>query len=241
MTDDKTCSACGETKPFSEFYKNRDGKFGLTSKCAECVRADVARYRERNPERTKETARKYRDANCDAIAAKSKAWRDQNPERVKELNAAAYDRNKAARHEYALRWRDANPDRWREIRRGIYERRKATAKGKLEHNVRANLFNGITKGSKRGRRTFDLLGYTVEELRSHLEAKFLDGMTWENYGPVWHIDHVLPLASFDYSTPDCHEFKRAWALTNLQPLWARENISKGDRLDHPSQIALLAA
>jgi len=76
---------------------------------------------------------------------------------------------------------------------------------------------------------------------SHLESMFVDGMSWENYGGGWHVDHILPLSSFEYETTDDDSFKTAWALSNLQPLWASENISKGNRLNHPSQVALLAA
>lgn len=71
-----------------------------------------------------------------------------------------------------------------------------------------------------------LVGYTLADLRAHLEARFVDGMSWENIG-AWHVDHRRPLASFDISGPDCPEFKAAWALSNLQPLWARDNLIKG--------------
>jgi hypothetical protein len=71
-----------------------------------------------------------------------------------------------------------------------------------------------------------LLGYTIAELRTHLERQFLPGMSWHNMGK-WHIDHIVPLASFTITGPDDPELKRAWALPNLRPLWARDNIAKG--------------
>lgn len=74
-------------------------------------------------------------------------------------------------------------------------------------------------------KTAELIGCSVPELRAHLERHFLPGMTWENYGPVWHIDHVRPCASFDLSDPA--QQKRCFHYTNLRPLWAIDNIRKG--------------
>lgn len=63
---------------------------------------------------------------------------------------------------------------------------------------------------------------------SHLERLFLPGMTWENYGKNgWHIDHKMPKNLFSYDTTDDSQFKECWSLSNLQPLWWRDNISKG--------------
>lgn len=71
-----------------------------------------------------------------------------------------------------------------------------------------------------------LVGYTLKELLSHLESQFADGMTWSNYGE-WHIDHIRPKASFDFTGDADEQFLECWALSNLQPLWAEDNIKKG--------------
>lgn len=78
--------------------------------------------------------------------------------------------------------------------------------------------------SRTDARLFRDCGYTLEELMAHLEARFSDGMTWENYGS-WHVDHVKPCALFDHS--DKTQLIQCWALSNLQPLWASENLKKG--------------
>ena len=64
----------------------------------------------------------------------------------------------------------------------------------------------------------------------HLESKFNDGMSWENYGKEgWHVDHVIPDSWWKYSSTEDGEFKQSWALANLQPLWAFDNYSKSNR------------
>lgn len=86
---------------------------------------------------------------------------------------------------------------------------------------------------KGGRKWQDLVGYTLADLMIHLEKQFLPGMTWDNRGE-WHIDHVRPLCSYEFQTPDCPQFREAWALNNLQPLWAIDNIRKGGRWEPPA-------
>lgn len=82
-----------------------------------------------------------------------------------------------------------------------------------------------TCGGKGGRSWKSLVGYSVEELRRHVELQFQPGMSWENRSE-WHLDHIVPLSSFEYSTADDLEFKAAWAITNLRPLWGRDNVQK---------------
>jgi hypothetical protein len=117
------------------------------------------------------------------------------------------------------------------------KRRRSTPRSKFESAVKLGIRRGLQGGSKAGRKTFDLLGYTVDDLRAHLEKQFTGGMSWDNYGD-WHIDHIIPLSAHNYSSPDHEDFKRAWALSNLQPLWAMDNIKKNARLSAPFQPSL---
>ncbi len=103
-----------------------------------------------------------------------------------------------------------------------------TPRGKIDNAVSGGVSRGIQHGAKNGRSSFQLLGYSLDDLMRHLECLFEPGMSWSNYGFYgWHIDHIKPLASFNYNTPDSPAFKEAWALSNLRPLWAVENWSKG--------------
>jgi hypothetical protein len=81
------------------------------------------------------------------------------------------------------------------------------------------------KGGKGGKSWKSLVGYSVEELRRHVELQFLPGMSWENRSK-WHLDHIVPLSSFNFSSHGDPEFKAAWAITNLRPLWGTDNVRK---------------
>jgi len=105
--------------------------------------------------------------------------------------------------------------------------------GTISNTLRASILNG----SKNGKHWETLVDFSLSQLKKHLERKFKPGMTWENYGE-WHIDHKIPLAVFNFNSPDDLDFKRAWTLKNLQPLWATENRKKGPRIDNPFQPAL---
>lgn len=101
-------------------------------------------------------------------------------------------------------------------------------KNKLRNNLRSRLNKALKGGYKIGSAIGDL-GCTIEELKAHLESQFQEGMTWDNWSKDgWHIDHIKPLASFDLA--DEEDLKKACHYTNLQPLWAKDNLSKGNKV-----------
>lgn len=114
------------------------------------------------------------------------------------------------------------------INKHSIERRKADQCYKICCNLRIRVWKIIKHNQKSCSAVKDL-GCTVSELRQHLESKFQIGMSWDNYGVYgWHIDHVIPLSSFDLT--DQEQFKKACHYTNLQPLWAIDNIKKGNKI-----------
>lgn len=98
---------------------------------------------------------------------------------------------------------------------------------KLQHNLSKRMWD-VMMGAKAGRSIRRYIGCTPEELRTHIENQFWIGMSWDNYGE-WHVDHIMPCASFDHSKEA--DIKKCWHYTNLQPLWAKDNISKHARTD----------
>lgn len=105
------------------------------------------------------------------------------------------------------------------------ERRKSDPIFRLAHNLRSRLSTAVMRDHKSGS-MIALLGCSIEELKRRLEQQFAPGMSWENWGQ-WHIDHRKPLASFNLSDPT--EQAAAFHFSNLQPLWAADNLAKGAR------------
>jgi hypothetical protein len=99
---------------------------------------------------------------------------------------------------------------------------------RITENCRGRIRKAITKGYKSAA-TLKLLGCSIQELKKYLELKFSEGMSWNNYGE-WHIDHIRPCCSFDLTKSD--EQEKCFNYTNLQPLWAEDNLKKADRLDY---------
>ena len=108
----------------------------------------------------------------------------------------------------------------------IKHRRKIDGKFRLRQNF-ASLMRTRLKSKKPG--VFKHLNYSLDDLVVHLESKFRDAMTWDNYGHHWHIDHIKPDKLFDYKSHDDIGFKNCWSLKNLQPLLAHENLAKGSK------------
>lgn len=109
----------------------------------------------------------------------------------------------------------------------------------VQRNVQVRLRQNLSRrircalqGTAKSEATIKMIGCSVERLRQHLESLFQDGMTWENYGlRGWHIDHIRPVSSFDLSLPE--EQQKAFHYSNLQPLWAEDNMKKSDRWGGP--------
>ena len=121
-------------------------------------------------------------------------------------------------------------------RRREFERREADPARRAVNRIRCLLNATITKyGGRKAAKSETLLGCTVEEARAYLESKFQPGMSWENHGK-WHIDHIRPCASFGDMTL-LEEQKKCCHYTNLQPLWALDNILKSDKWEPATMAA----
>ena len=110
--------------------------------------------------------------------------------------------------------------------RKIQTEEQKVLRNRLSRRLRHALNNrGLSKANEH---VFNLVGYTVSDLKLHLESQFKPGMNWDNMGD-WHIDHVTPDSWFSYSSTGDKAFKQSWSLQNLQPMWRLENISKNNR------------
>jgi len=112
------------------------------------------------------------------------------------------------------------------INANIKYRRATDPKFRLNTNVSSHI--NLAINDKNGRHWGSLVDFTLSELKEHLEAQFQPGMSWDNYGyRGWHIDHIKPKSLFNFESHEDPEFKECWCLANLQPLWAKDNLSKG--------------
>jgi hypothetical protein len=120
------------------------------------------------------------------------------------------------------------PQAYRHTVNYIRRRLKTDEVFALNMRMSAAIRKSVTRGTKRRQHWEALVGYTTGQLMRHLERQFLKGMSWANRSE-WHIDHIVPLSSFVFETADDPEFRAAWALTNLRPLWWRDNLAKRDK------------
>ncbi len=138
----------------------------------------------------------------------------------------SYPRNRERSNAYMKAWCDKNREKVRAYHNAyIKNRSKTDIQYKLGRSLRSRLWNSMqgTGISKRGS-AVKLLGCSLTVFKEHLESLFLPGMTWDNHGE-WHIDHIKPLTAFDLT--DTEQLKIVCHYTNMQPLWASDNISKG--------------
>lgn len=244
----KVCTKCGEWKLLEEFAKEKTAKDGRRAACKECRNKDSAAWRRNNPdkmiaakkswlmkhaEEVKAYRREYRKSKAEEIRVKNAEWLARNPDYFVNYRKENADRRRA----YNAEWVARNPEKVKEKQRQNHKNNRTSPSARLAINTRARVWKSLRGATKNGRRTFEILGYTKEELIAHLEKNFTDGMTWDNYGE-WHIDHIIPISAFNFETPDDIDFKRAWELSNLQPLWRKDNQQKGAKLFSEFQPSL---
>lgn len=141
-------------------------------------------------------------------------WRKTNPEKFKDLckSYRSKDESKVKRSKY-LREKYADDMNFR-----------------LEKLYRNRVRNFIKGGSKKGNEKYkEMLGCSWDTLRAWLEHNMVEGMTWENYGTVWHVDHTMPCAIFDFGVEE--NIKSCFNWSNLAPMFGPENLSKSDKLN----------
>lgn len=198
-------------------YRRRLGPMGPTKRCTKCGKDKLATteffYLEKNGRgglfsRCKTCVAlnqaKYRDSNPLACNASRRRWRANHPECVLEYG----------RKQHMRRRQDGG------------NRASSAMSRAIRHSL-----NGKSD-SKNGVSWEKLVGYTRRELVIHLERQFSGQIAWNNFGKAWHIDHILPVCSFSFSSYDHPEFRACWSLANLRPLLKRENLIKGGRRTH---------
>lgn len=211
----KKCTKCQEIFPANlEFFcKKNGGKYGLTSKCKACCSAYNKEMYKKHRKKRLESKKEYSKKNKELLKQKCKKWYYENKE---------YSLNE--RKKYAINNKEKIKNRTKKYMINKYH---SDINTKIKMNISRRIRTLLFKNNKR---TIDFLGCSIDELKIHLEKQFEDGMNWDNYGLYgWHIDHIRPCCSFDLTNPI--HLKECFHYSNLQPLWAKENLSKGGRYE----------
>ena len=160
-----------------------------------------------------------------------KKWRDGNKDYLSDKHKKWYSENKDRWNEYIKEYREKNVEKVKKIKRDYERNRKASDPlYKLISNFRTAIYQVLKESNvEKNKHYFEVLQYTPESLIKHLESQFKNNMNWDNYGE-WHVDHKLPITSFNIQEMGDEEFMRCWSLENLQPMWGTDNISKSNKI-----------
>lgn len=221
----KTCTKCKETKSIDSYSKDKKTKDGYDVCCKACKRV----YKLLNKERDKKQGLLYREQNRLKLNNQNKEYYLNNKERVKSYNEKYELKNKEKRKEQHKINYQKNKRRLIKSQVEYHKiKRLIDINFKILGNCRTRIYNALKNNQKSGR-TLDLIGCDIPSLKLHLENLFQEGMNWDNHGLYgWHIDHIIPCSSFNLTDPA--QQKKCFHYTNLQPLWAEENLSKSDNL-----------
>jgi len=162
--------------------------------------------------------KKYRESEKNKLRKKNNSarWSKENKEHLKK---------------YHKEWVENNIDKVR-TKKAKYEREKKAKdpKYKISSVFRTALYTALKeKDILKDKKCFELLGYTKNDLIKHINKLLEPRMTLENYGE-WHIDHIIPISKFNYTSTDDEQFKECWSLSNLRPMWGSDNISKSNKI-----------
>lgn len=211
----KRCSKCQEQKSLEEFSKNSKVKDGRSSACKVCIALLSKEWRDANAEHVKAYRREYVIATVESRKAYRSVYNVENRDK-----RVAYQREYEKLH----------PEQRRLIRnKNARKRKESDSFFRFTCNVRSLMWQSFKNAcmgsfSKRSR-SVEMLGCSMEDFVSYIVAQFSEGMTLENHGE-WHLDHIIPLATARSE----EDIVRLNHYTNFQPLWAKDNLSKGAKI-----------
>lgn len=240
----KLCKKYKIIKSINCFYIIKETKDRLSSWCKDCYKLWRQIYYEKNKQKELVINTKWRERN----PKYQKEWRKKNPEKVKQYSknfAEKYPNKVIEKLKKLNKWNKENPDhvrernrKWRDKNRMYIRKRQNTYRReyrrkryredinyRISELLRCRLHIALTDKTKK-RKTLEYAGCSIEELKQYLEKQFQPGMSWDKYG-LWRIDHIIPLSSFDLSKKE--QIKKSCHYTNLQLLWAKDNLKKGNK------------
>jgi hypothetical protein len=231
----KKCSVCENNyERTNEFFqKCSQKKDGLRPECKSCSKAKkktkayLEYLEKRKLERASIRIEYFSSEEYKAILIESKEkdsirkkkWALENKE-ILRIRGAERRKSGKIKPLSAEKRKEYKKSQYEKIKSDPYKRMIALARGRMRCFVKKEAKKFIIK---------DMLIFTADEFKSHIESKFNSGMNWDNYGQKgWHIDHIKPISKFDLN--DLDQCKECWSLSNLQPLWWKDNLSKSNKI-----------
>jgi hypothetical protein len=188
-------------------------------KCSKCkIEKDLTEF---SKDRTRKDGLRCQCKSC--VKEYYKEYNKENKEYEKERWKKYYKENK----EKIKKYREANKEKINKYHKKYIRKRKQTEPlFRMKHNLKSRTYKAFkNKGYSKTSKTQEMLGVDWEVVKQHIEEQFTEGMNWDNQGE-WHIDHIIPLASANNKA----DLKKLCHYSNLQPLWAEDNISKSDKI-----------
>lgn len=249
----KRCSKCGECKILEEFCFFDKPKNIRRPDCKACQK----KYKSENRERIAAHRKAYR--SLPEVKAKEKAYAiEYRKDRVKgrKIERRYIEKNKDkvdARRKAYLQREDVkarNRERRKTPERRSHTREYERSRKQMDPVFRIRKIISVhvahmlqSNGTRKATSFLKAISYTMTQLKEHLEKQFAPWMTWDNYGPykvstwddndsstwTWHVDHIIPQSKLPYTSLDSDTFRQCWALENLRPLSAKQNVNEGAR------------
>lgn len=176
------------------------------------------KWRKENPEKIRVQKKAWRMKNPEKIKLYAQHWRRENPEKLKAQKKAWRLKNRIVLRLINRQYRITNRVKIRQARQGLIPR--------LKHTLSERIRKAVSGFRNKSAKTEYLIGCSIEHLRVWLTFWFQPGMSWANYGEVWHIDHDRPCASFNLVDPV--QQRECFHYSNLRPLFVKDNLAKGD-------------
>jgi hypothetical protein len=248
----RRCSKCHQTKPATQEFFNRYTHGRLKRQCRVCTasarkawaiaKSNGADFSTIVCDRCEGVFEKASNSQLRCVACRAmvaaeterarKGRYTYNPEYAKKY----YARNAVKVQSYGAGWYRRRRENMTSDELADYRKRNAAStKSRRQRNpLHFRVHDAMRKslrGEYRSHKLEAILGYSIETLARHLERQFLPGMSWSNIGK-WHVDHILPQSMFRFTSSKDVDFKLCWALANLRPLWAKDNVKKNASRQH---------
>merc|ERR1711991_129039 len=239
------CKSCDRDLPKTSFYLKDKKKKRYDTTCKTCRKESARQWHSDNRETSLANKKAWHEANRDKMLANMsrryygnreedlesrRQWRNENPDRVKAWNDKAYKKHRDKILKQKKEYGKKNRKRINKYQREKYQNDMSYKIAVLTRSRVRDFIKGDVKESS----ALEYLGKDLDFVQAWLNFQFYDGMDFSNHGDYWHIDHVTPCESFDLTNEE--ELKKCFNWKNLQPLRAKKNISKGDKIRQKSIV-----